>query len=150
MPEQAAPLRVGGSGVPSMLPEYRTIAFGLAITPSVSVVIPAKNEALNLGQRSQPTRLSLECAAGRDCRIDMDAQASRSKSTHRRKMHWILSRLPVKGTRMLFRKKTYGQFFFATTMNDAVVRDNQNRKGKLCPDRLANDNGHSGEYWMLL
>jgi glycosyltransferase involved in cell wall biosynthesis len=47
MSEQAVtprPSRPGTTG----LPEYRAIGTGLAIAPSVSVVIPAKNEARNL------------------------------------------------------------------------------------------------------
>ena len=35
-------------GVPEVMPEYRPIGVGLAIAPTVSVVIPAKNEARNL------------------------------------------------------------------------------------------------------
>lgn len=48
MSDQVMPLKVGLSGGTRVLPEYRTIAVGLAIAPSVSVVIPAKNEARNL------------------------------------------------------------------------------------------------------
>jgi glycosyltransferase involved in cell wall biosynthesis len=49
MPEQAAISRVDRSKVTGTLPEYRTIGVGLAITPTVSIVVPAKNEARNLG-----------------------------------------------------------------------------------------------------
>jgi hypothetical protein len=49
MSEQVMPPRVAGPGVTGVLPEYRTIAANLATAPTVSVVIPAKNEASNLG-----------------------------------------------------------------------------------------------------
>lgn len=48
MPEQAVTPRAGIPRVTDVLPEYRTIGIGLAIAPTVSVVIPAKNEARNL------------------------------------------------------------------------------------------------------
>jgi len=47
MPDQAVPARVAGAA--ETVPKYRPIAGGLAITPSVSVVVPAKNEERNLG-----------------------------------------------------------------------------------------------------
>ena len=46
MPEQAATLSKPGVTGASL--EYRTIGNGLAIAPTVSIVIPAKNEARNL------------------------------------------------------------------------------------------------------
>jgi glycosyltransferase involved in cell wall biosynthesis len=46
VPEQAMP-EVGEAGVSAALPDYLTMG-GLTVTPSVSVVIPAKNEARNL------------------------------------------------------------------------------------------------------
>jgi glycosyltransferase involved in cell wall biosynthesis len=46
--EQVVPPRAAVPGVTGALPEYRTIGSGLAIAPTVSVVIPAKNEARNL------------------------------------------------------------------------------------------------------
>jgi glucosyl-dolichyl phosphate glucuronosyltransferase len=49
MSEQAVTSRLGIPGLTRLLPEYRTIGVGLAIAPAVSVVLPAKNEARNLG-----------------------------------------------------------------------------------------------------
>jgi glycosyltransferase involved in cell wall biosynthesis len=49
MPEKAVTPRAGGSGITGVLPEYRTIGAAPAVTSTVSVVIPAKNEARNLG-----------------------------------------------------------------------------------------------------
>jgi glycosyltransferase involved in cell wall biosynthesis len=46
--EQAVTPRAGGSGITGVLTDYRAISVGLAITPTVSVVVPAKNEARNL------------------------------------------------------------------------------------------------------
>lgn len=47
--EEAVLPAVDGPGMTGLLREYRMIAPGLAIAPSVSVVIPARNEARNLG-----------------------------------------------------------------------------------------------------
>ncbi len=41
LPEQAVPLQFGISRFTDVLAEYRAIAAGVAIAPSVSVVIPA-------------------------------------------------------------------------------------------------------------
>jgi glycosyltransferase involved in cell wall biosynthesis len=49
MPEQAVTSRVDTPEFTGELSEYRAIGDGLAIAPTVSVVIPAKNEARNLG-----------------------------------------------------------------------------------------------------
>jgi len=48
MTEQVLPSRGAVHAATGALPEYRTIGAGLAIAPTVSVVIPAKNEARNL------------------------------------------------------------------------------------------------------
>lgn len=50
LPAQAVPRQLGGSEFTDAFPQYRAIAAEIAIAPSVSVVIPAKNEARNLGQ----------------------------------------------------------------------------------------------------
>jgi glycosyltransferase involved in cell wall biosynthesis len=47
--EEAVLPTVDRRGMSGLLPEYRIIAPGLAIAPSVSVVIPARNEARYLG-----------------------------------------------------------------------------------------------------
>lgn len=49
MPEQTTTRRTGRSALTDVLPRYRAIGGGLAIVPTVSVVVPAKNEARNLG-----------------------------------------------------------------------------------------------------
>jgi glycosyltransferase involved in cell wall biosynthesis len=46
--EQAVTPRGGGSGITGVPADYRMISADLAITPTVSVVVPAKNEARNL------------------------------------------------------------------------------------------------------
>jgi hypothetical protein len=43
------PPRVAGPGATGALPEYRTLAANLAAAATVSVAMPAKNEASNLG-----------------------------------------------------------------------------------------------------
>jgi glycosyltransferase involved in cell wall biosynthesis len=48
LPAQTVPLQFGGSRFTGAVPAYCPIATDLAIAPSVSVVIPAKNEARNL------------------------------------------------------------------------------------------------------
>lgn len=48
MSEQAVQERADGCRAADALPKYRTIGAGVAITPTVSVVVPAKNEARNL------------------------------------------------------------------------------------------------------
>ena len=48
MPERATTPAAAMLGVPEVMPKYRPIGVGLAIAPTVSVVIPAKNEARNL------------------------------------------------------------------------------------------------------
>jgi glycosyltransferase involved in cell wall biosynthesis len=52
LPKQAMPRQLGRSGSTDVnaFPQYRAIAADIAIAPRVSVVIPAKNEARNLGQ----------------------------------------------------------------------------------------------------
>ena len=48
MPEQGVTSRANGNEITGALAEYRAISVGLAITSTVSVVVPAKNEARNL------------------------------------------------------------------------------------------------------
>ena len=48
MADQIVTPRVGVPGIADALPDYRMIGAGLAIAPTVSIVIPAKNEARNL------------------------------------------------------------------------------------------------------
>lgn len=48
MPKQAVTPRADESGITDVLADYRTISAGFAITATVSVVVPAKNEARNL------------------------------------------------------------------------------------------------------
>jgi glycosyltransferase involved in cell wall biosynthesis len=47
--ERAVGSRVDGYAITGALCEYRATGIGLAIAPTVSVVVPAKNEARNLG-----------------------------------------------------------------------------------------------------
>ena len=49
MAERTLPLQLGETIGTGVHPEYRTIAPGIAIATTISVVIPAKNEARNLG-----------------------------------------------------------------------------------------------------
>ena len=49
MPEQTTTRRTGRSALTDVPPRYRAIGGGLAIVPTVSVVVPAKNGARNLG-----------------------------------------------------------------------------------------------------